>query len=107
MARDESGAPLLDEHGFRVGGDRFLEASVEARLRLAGALTGAVFLDAGEVRAAGQSLDLGGARAAAGIELWLQPRWLPLPLRLTWAHNLDPLPDESFDRFLFDFGVSF
>ena len=107
VARDDDGEPLLDDDGFRLGGDRFLEAGVETRFSLAPALTGVVFVDTGQVWAEDQSLDLDRPRMAAGVELWLQPRWLPLPVRLTWAHNLDPLPDEEFDRFLIGLGAAF
>lgn len=107
FARDDDGQPLLDADGFRLGGDRFLEAGVEARFSLATALTGVVFVDGGQIWADGQSLDLDRPRRSAGIELWLRPRALPLPVRLTWAHNLDPLPSDEFDRFLIGLGAAF
>ena len=106
-ARDRDGEPLLDRDGFRVGGDRFLETGLELRFPLAGAFSAALFADAGDVWADGQPLDLGRPRLSAGPELWLQPTWLPLPLRLTWAHNLNPEPSDEFDRLLIGFGANF
>jgi outer membrane protein insertion porin family len=105
--RGDSGEMLLDGDGFRLGGDRFLEAGLEYHLLLDRILRLVAFADVGNVWAEGQSIDLGGLRRSAGLELRVTTSLFPQPLRFIWAENLSPLAGERFDTFQFAFGAGF
>ena len=105
--RDENGEALLDSDGFLLGGDRFLEASLELHLPLNEVLRVVAFADAGNVWAEGQAVDLSGLRRSAGIELRVTTPLFPQPLRFIWSENLSPLDGDRFDSFQFSFGASF
>ncbi len=107
LARGDGGERLFDADGFQLGGDRFLEASLELQLALTDWLRLVAFTDAGRVWAEGQRFDLAGLRRSAGLELRVTTPLAPHPLRLIWAHNLDPLDGDAFDSFQVGFGVSF
>ena len=107
QARGAEGEELVDADGFRLGGDRFLEAGLEYHLLLNRVLRLVAFADAGGVWAEGQAFDLSGLRQSAGLELRVTTPLFPEPLRFIFSENLDPLPGDRFDRFQFSFGASF
>lgn len=120
-ARDaESGDFLLDQNGFPVGGDRYIQSNLEYHLILTGPFRLIFFADAGQVyapklldasgavRSERQSFDLGRLRYTAGAELRIT---LPVlggaPLRFIWAQNLREQPFDDFNTFSFSIGSTF
>ena len=65
VARDAGDEILLDEGGFLLGGNRYLEIGLEARLRLRGPFAAAFFVDAGNVWADRQAFDADALRSSA------------------------------------------
>ncbi len=95
-----------DADGFPLGGDRLAQLNLEYHMLFSERLRLVLFADAGGV-AAGRSLDTGDLRTSAGAELRVTLPKLRVPLRLIWARNLDPLPDDDFRDLSFSVGVSF
>ncbi|MEM7583382.1 MAG: BamA/TamA family outer membrane protein [Acidobacteriota bacterium] len=106
-ALEDDGSLARDDDGFPIGGDRLAQINLEYHLLLGGPFRLVLFADAGSVVAEGQSFDLDRARTSAGAELRLKLKKMPVPLRLIYAHNLDPLPEDRFKNFSFSFGLSF
>ena len=102
----EDGALARDADGFPVGGDRMAQLSLEYHLLLGGPFRLVLFADGGAL-ADGTSLALGQLRGSAGAELRVTVPKLRVPLRLIYAHNLDPLPEDRFDDLSLSLGVSF
>ncbi len=105
--RDADRRIVRDELGLLVGGDRSLLANVEYHLLLGGPFRLLGFVDAGNVWSKEQSLDLGGVRYTAGLELQVNVPLLGAPLRFIYAQNLDELPGDDFESFRFSIGPSF
>lgn len=103
---DESGTVLRDGEGFPLGGDKLGQLSLEYHLLLGGPFRLVLFSDSG-LLALGSSFDLDQLRATAGAELRVTVPKLNVPLRLIYAHNLDPLPEDRFDDLSLSLGVSF
>ncbi len=103
----DDGSLARDSEGFPIGGDKLAQINLEAHLLLGGPFRLVLFADAGSVTSEGQSFDFDRARKSAGAELRLTFKKMPLPLRLVYAHNLDPLPEDRFKNFSFSFGLSF
>ncbi len=108
-ARDpKTGAFVVDQNNFPIGGDRYVQGNLEYHLILNGPFRLIAFVDAGQVYAPGQAFDIGRLRYTAGAELRIT---LPVlggaPLRFIWAKNLTPLPGDSFNNFSFSIGSTF
>ncbi len=99
LARDALGLPL--------GGESMAQAGLETHVLFGERFRVVFFADAGGVFAPSQGLDTDLMRSSAGAELRVTVPKLHLPLRLIYAHNLDPLPEDRFDNFSFSVGVSF
>ena len=106
-ALDEDGAAVRDGDGFPLGGDRLAQLNLEYHMLLGERFRLVLFADAGGVFAPGQSVDSGRLRSSAGAELRITLPRLRVPLRLIWAHNLDPLPGDRFHDLSVSVGVSF
>ncbi|MGH9465348.1 MAG: BamA/TamA family outer membrane protein, partial [Thermoanaerobaculia bacterium] len=105
--RDSEGRIVRDENNLTVGGDRSLLANLEYHLLLGGPFRLLAFVDAGNVWAKGQTIDFGGVRYTAGLELQVNVPLLGAPLRFIYAQNLDELPGDDFESFRFSIGPSF
>ncbi len=99
-------AVVRDADGFPIGGDKMAQLSLEYHLLLGGPFRLVLFTDGG-LLAEDQSFDLDPLRGSAGAELRITLPKLGLPLRLIYAHNLDPLPEDRFDDLSLSLGVSF
>jgi outer membrane protein insertion porin family len=107
MVRDEAGNPMLDANGFALGGDRSLQLNLEYHMLLGGPFRLLAFADGGKVFGEDQSFALDDFRISTGLELQIKLPILGAPLRLIWAHNVDPLPEDRFQTFQFSIGPSF
>jgi outer membrane protein insertion porin family len=105
--RDENDVTLVDESGFPLGGDRSLQINAEFIILVGGPFRIIAFADAGKVWGENQSLDFGGFRTSAGVEMQVNVPLFGAPLRFIYSRNLDPLPDDRFDNFQFSVGPSF
>ena len=106
--RNEDDVPVFDEFGNIRGGNSFLEAGLEYHVLLGGPFRLVLFADGGNVFGeGGRRFDLEDLRATAGAELRLFVPVFGLPLRFIYAENLTPLPDDQFESFQFDVGLSF
>ena len=106
-ARDDEGNSLLDEFGFPLGGDSFLQFNLEYHFLTGGPFRVLLFGDAGAVFADGQSIDVDRFRYTAGVEFRVTVPIFGQPLRFIYANNLDPLPDDRFESFQFSVGTTF
>jgi outer membrane protein insertion porin family len=105
--RDADGVTQVDESGFPLGGDRSLQVNLEFIILVGGPFRVIAFADAGKVWGEDQSLDFGGFRTSAGVEMQVNVPMFGAPLRFIYARNLDPLRDDRFDGFQFSVGPSF
>src|SRR5687767_2497192 len=98
----------LDELGNTTGGNRRVIGTAEVLFPMPGAeqdrsLRLAAFLDGGQVYAS--KIDFGDLRYATGIALfWSSPMG---PLRLSWAHALNPKDGDRKQQLQFTFGTGF
>ena len=92
-------------NGVPVGGEAFTIFNVEYTFPLVGDLKGAVFGDAGNVRARAEDFGLGDMRYGIGAGLRYN---LPFgPIRLDYGLNPSPRRDEDRGAFHFSIGVAF
>ncbi len=97
-----------DENGDATGGNRKVAGAAELLFPMPGAeqdrsLRLAAFIDGGQVYA--DKIELGELRYAAGIALfWSSPFG---PLRLSWAHPLNPQSGDRKQQLQFTFGTGF
>ncbi len=105
--RDENDVTQVDESGFPLGGDRSLQLNAEFIVLVGGPFRIIAFADAGKVWGESQTLDFGGFRTSAGVEMQVNVPLFGAPLRFIYSRNLDPLPDDRFDTFQFSVGPSF
>ena len=106
-ALNEDGTLAVDAFGLPQGGEQLAQLNLEYHLLLNKRFRLVVFADAGGVFAPDQSFDADLMRTSAGAELRINLPKLNLPLRLIYARNLDPLPEDNFRDFSFSVGVSF
>ena len=114
IARDESGAALVDAFNYGRGGTKWLIANLEYHFLTSGPFRFVLFADAGNVYADAQTWDVSRLRYSAGAEFRILVPVLGAPLRFIYAKNLDPLDDakaglipEDFKGFQFDIGFTF
>ncbi|HEX5761019.1 MAG TPA: outer membrane protein assembly factor BamA [Thermoanaerobaculia bacterium] len=107
VLRDDQGRILLDEGGFALGGDSFVQLNLEYHFLLGGPFRLLIFADGGNVFGEGDSLDVSNLRTTAGAELRVLVPVFGAPLRFIYATNLDPLPGDRFEAFQFSVGTSF
>lgn len=101
------GTLARDDQGFPLGGERMAQLNLEYHLLFGKRFRLVLFADAGGVFSEGQGFDADLARTSAGTELRFSLPRLRVPLRLIYAHNLDPLPEDRFEDLSFSFGLSF
>jgi len=116
---EETGEFILDQNGFPVGGDRYVQFNLEYHVLVSGPFRVIAFVDAGQVYAPSilgpdgevtdsQSFDLNRLRYTAGAELRIT---LPVlggaPLRFIWANNLNEEIGDEFNSFSFSIGSTF
>jgi outer membrane protein insertion porin family len=105
---DEDDLSPRDENGNTIGGDKYVQFNFELifpLVREAG-LSGAVFVDTGNVEAEDARLDLGELRTSTGFEFrWNSPVG---PIRLAYGYILDPQPtDKNRGQWEFSMGAAF
>ncbi len=105
--RDENDVTQVDDSGFPLGGNRSLQVNAEFIVLVGGPFRLIAFGDAGKVWGEDQSFDFGGFRTSAGVEMQINVPLFGAPLRFIYSRNLDPLPDDRFDKFQFSVGPSF
>jgi outer membrane protein insertion porin family len=98
----------LDENNNAIGGNRKITAIAEFLFPMPGAeqdrsLRLAAFIDGGQVYA--NKMDLGDLRYATGIALFWSSAFGPL--RLSWAHPLNPQSGDRKQQLQFTFGTGF
>jgi len=99
-----------DAQGNALGGNRRVVGNVELLFPMPGAAQDksirlAAFLDAGQVYASGQKVDLSDLRYSAGLALvWSSPLG---PLKLSFAEPLNDKPSDRLQRLQFTFGTVF
>ncbi len=106
-ALSDDGTLARDASGLPQGGEALAQLNLETHVLLGDRFRLVFFADAGGVFAPGQSFDPDLLRTSAGAELRVTLPRLNLPLRLIYARNLDPLPEDNFRDFSFSVGVSF
>lgn len=104
---DELGIPgqTLDENGDPIGGNALGILNLEYRRRLRGIVSWVVFLDAGNVWADPERVNLSDVRW--GLGLGLRVHTPAGPLRLEYGHKLDREPGESAGQIFVSFGTAF
>lgn len=105
--REQDGTTRLDQQGFPIGGDTFLQMNFEYQLLLGGPFRLLGFFDAANVFASDQEISLEDLRRTAGVELRVNIPAFGAPLRFIWSSNLDPYDDDRFESFRFSVGASF
>lgn len=98
---------IVRPDGQIEGGDRFLQLNLEYHWLVGGPFRAIVFVDAGDVYAPGQSIDLSRLRYTSGIELRVLVPVFGAPLRFIYSKNLNPIPQDRFESFQFSIGTSF
>lgn len=105
--REKDGTTRIDEQGFPIGGDSFVQTNFEYQLLLGGPFRLLGFFDAANVFARDQEISLEDLRKTAGVELRVNIPAFGAPLRFIWSSNLDPFADDRFESFRFSVGASF
>ncbi len=94
-----------DRNGLPIGGEAFTVFNVEYTFPIFGDVKGAVFADAGNVKARGGDFGISDLRYAIGAGLRYN---LPFgPIRLDYGLNPSPRADEDRGAFHFSIGVAF
>lgn len=105
--RDDDGDIFIDEDGFFIGGDRFLQVNLEYHLLAGGPFRFLVFTDAGKTWAETQDLDFSDYAWTAGLELRVLVPVFGAPLRFIYSFNLNEQPFDEFEDFQFSIGSTF
>ncbi|MFQ5742354.1 MAG: outer membrane protein assembly factor [Acidobacteriota bacterium] len=95
----------LDEFGNIIGGNKSLQYNLEYILQVADPLRVAIFHDAGQAYAPGESIDFGSLRKTAGVEFRIFAPVFNVPFRFFWAFNFDPLTQFGEERSTFEFAI--
>jgi outer membrane protein insertion porin family len=96
---------VLDENGYEIGGDKFVQFNVELLFPLLKkqGVVGLLFYDTGNVYNDGESIDLGDLRKTAGFGFrWYSPMG---PIRLERGYIVDG--EDSGGQWEFGMGTSF
>ena len=97
------GQTIID--GSPVGGNAFILLNLEYRRRITGPIFAAIFVDAGNVWASPEQVDLGEVEWGPGFGLqYLTPAG---PLRAEYAWRINAPPDAPGGQFYISFGVPF
>ncbi len=97
------GQTIID--GNPIGGNALVLLNLEYRYSIAGQLFAAIFLDAGNIWASPNDVNLGEIRWGPGLGIQY---WTPAgPLRAEYGWKLDPAPGEASGQFYVSFGVPF
>ena len=96
-----------DEYSQNLGGNKSLLLSTELLIPIAGPLKTVLFIDAGDVYAKNESMDIRTLRPSTGVEIRFTIPGFYIPLRFIWGYNLDPLVDDDRNDFQFTMGTSF
>ena len=95
------------ETGTIQGGDRTFLANIEYVYHVVQQVDLALFCDIGNTYHERQKWEFSNYRADAGIELRFFVPMFNVPLRLIYATNLKPKPNDDFSRFQFTIGLTF
>ncbi|MFO7556876.1 MAG: outer membrane protein assembly factor BamA [Desulfobacterales bacterium] len=99
---------VLDEEGFEIGGDKFIQFNIEYIIPLLKdqGLVSVLFYDAGNVYNNDENLDLGNLRTSAGFGFrWYSPMG---PIRIEYGYKLDVKEGEDKGgRWEFSMGTAF
>jgi len=97
------GQTIID--GSPVGGNALILLNLEYRRRISGPLFAAIFVDAGNVWASPEQVNLGDVEWGPGLGLqYVTPAG---PLRAEYAWRINPPPDAAGGQFFISFGVPF
>jgi outer membrane protein insertion porin family len=97
------GQTIID--GSPVGGNAIILLNLEYRRRISGPLFAAIFVDAGNVWASPEQVNLGDVEWGPGLGLqYVTPAG---PLRAEYAWRINAPPDASGGQFYISFGVPF
>ena len=98
----------LDNSGFKIGGDKFVQANIELNIPLieAAGLMGVIFYDTGEVYKRQEKIDLLDlSQSIGGGFRWYSPMG---PMRIEYGYILNPKPGQSSGgRWEFSVGGAF
>lgn len=108
----DTGATIIDESGFPVGGDKLFVLNLEYHFVINETFRLLLWTDAGNVYSEFQDYDLTNLRHSAGLEFRVTVPLFGAPLRFIWANNLDPIDDvalgaDRFESFQFSISTSF
>lgn len=104
----KDGRVFIDPYSGTIeGGNRFLLTNAEYIYHVAEQLDLALFLDAGNTYHERQRWELGNYRANVGVEMRIFIPMFNFPLRLIYAHNVNPKPGDDFQAFQFTIGLTF
>jgi len=99
---------VLDEEGFEIGGDKFIQFNIEYIIPLLKdqGLVSVLFYDAGNVYNNDENLDLGNLRTSVGFGFrWYSPMG---PIRIEYGYKLDVKEGEDKGgRWEFSMGTAF
>lgn len=97
--------PLDPLTGLAEGGNAVLILNQEVRFPLYKRLSGAAFLDIGNVYSAISDFDFFNVRQAAGFGLWYNTTFVLF--RVDWCFKLDRKPGEALSRIFLSIGQAF
>jgi outer membrane protein insertion porin family len=105
--RDFLGVPgqTLNDDGKPIGGNALVLLNAEYVRKVSSLFSATLFIDAGNVWASPNDVQVQDIRWGAGLGLWLDTR--AGPLRLEYGWKLDREPDESAGAWWLSFGIPF
>jgi outer membrane protein insertion porin family len=106
--RDSEGRTVVDEFGFPLGGESFVQINLEYHFVVGGPFRLILFGDAGNVYSPDQSFDLDSMRYSAGAEMRVMVPVFGAPLRFIYSTIAgDEYLDDRFESFQFSVGTTF